>query len=166
MQVSWGQPPWLPKDIIKGCHLITGLPEIPPEKSFGYMQSSARVRSMEGAGYCGYISQEEVLNAAQRLGDENIPCDAITLDVSWSGNYGSTPEKVYDWTFCSSRFPEPTKMIEELKRMGFRLCVTQWPYIKRCFPDFSEPLFEPDIEGKKLTIELLHLETIEMIEIQ
>lgn len=126
-----------PSEIIKGYHRITGKPEVPPEWSFGFMQSSAAVKKQDGADLFGYKSTKEVINVAKRLRKEKIPCEGITLDTPWSGNYYKSKE-IYNWEFSKRYFPEPEKMATKLKEMGFRLCVTLWPYVMEYFPDFKE----------------------------
>jgi alpha-glucosidase len=100
------------RDIIEGYTWLTGRPKLPPLWSLGYQQCRY-----------SYYPDKEVLNVAQTFRDKQFPCDVIYLDIHYMDNY-----KVFTWN--PERFPEPKKMIDELKSKGFHLAVIIDPGLK------------------------------------
>jgi alpha-D-xyloside xylohydrolase len=92
---------------------LTGRGQTPPAWTFGYWQSKI-----------SYTSAAETLDIAQRLRAARIPCDVIHLDTFWFER---------DWycnlEFARERFPDPAAYFAELRRLGFRVCLWQLPYI-------------------------------------
>jgi alpha-glucosidase len=110
--------------IIKSYTSLTGRMEMPPLWSLGYQQSRY-----------SYYPDKEVLNIAKTFRDKKIPSDVIYLDIHYMDAY-----KVFTWH--PERFPEPKKMIDELKAMGFHLVVIVDPGIKmeKGYPSYEEGL--------------------------
>jgi len=100
------------RNIIEGYTWLTGRPKLPPLWSLGYQQCRY-----------SYYPDKEVLNVAQTFRDKKFPCDVIYLDIHYMDNY-----KVFTWN--PERFPEPKKMIDELKNNGFHLAVIIDPGLK------------------------------------
>ena len=77
-------------------------------------------------------TQDEILSMARYFKNSNIPCDIIGLEPGWQTH-------AYPCTFVwSDRFPEPGKMIDELKEMGIHLNLWQNAF---CHKD--SPIHEP-----------------------
>jgi len=75
----------------------------------------------------GYHSQEETTNTIDKFQDEEIPVDAIILDLFWfgkemKGNMGS-------FEFEKDSFPNPKKMIADLKEKGVKTILISEPFI-------------------------------------
>lgn len=126
-----------PREIIKKYHDITGKPEIPPFWSFGLWMSR-----------CFYWDQEEVLNVAREIRKRKIPCDVINLDGrAWLRHGYQT-----DFQWDLERFPDPQNLIYELKKLGFKVCLWENPYISEKSPLFKEAenlgYFLKDKEGR------------------
>lgn len=103
-----------PKEIIKKYHKITGKPEIPPFWAFGLWMSR-----------CFYWNQEQVLEVAKEIRRRKIPCDVINLDGrAWLRHGYQT-----DFQWDLDRYPDPQYLISELKKLGFRICLWENPYI-------------------------------------
>jgi len=101
------------KEILSQYTDITGKGVVPPKWSFGYWQSKI-----------SYKSAEEVLEIANKLREAEIPCDVIHLDTHWF------KEDWYcDLEFDKERFPDPEKFLDDLKQLGFKVCLWQLPYI-------------------------------------
>ena len=100
------------RNIIEGYTWLTGRPKLPSLWSLGYQQCRY-----------SYYPDKEVLNVAQTFRDKKFPCDVIYLDIHYMDNY-----KVFTWN--PERFPEPKKMIDELKKEGFHLAVIIDPGLK------------------------------------
>jgi alpha-glucosidase len=99
-------------EIIEQYTLLTGRMELPPMWSLGTQQCRY-----------SYYPDSEVVNLARTFRDKKIPADVIYLDIHYMDEY-----KVF--TFHPERFPEPEKMIADLKSMGFHTAVILDPGIK------------------------------------
>lgn len=91
---------------------LTGTPELPPFWTFGYQQSK-----------WSYWPESRVRELADDFRQKEIPCDAIYLDIDYMDDY-----RVFTWD--EERFPDPQKMIDELKEQGFRTIVMIDPGVK------------------------------------
>lgn len=101
-----------PKDILAAYTNIVGRPEMPPLWSFGTWQSRIT-----------YFSQEEGLSVAKKLRDLRIPTDVIHFDTGWFG-----VDWQCDYQFAKDRFKNPEKMLSQMKKDGFHVCLWQLPY--------------------------------------
>ncbi|GHU79830.1 alpha-xylosidase [Clostridia bacterium] len=101
-----------PKQVLGSYTSLTGRSPVPPVWSFGLWMSRIT-----------YKSEEEVRAVAAKLREYRIPCDVIHLDTGWFEN-----DWRCDYEFSVSRFEDAKKMIEDLKRDGFRICLWQLPY--------------------------------------
>ncbi len=81
---------------------ITGMPFLPPLWSIGYHQSR-----------WSYRSQKRVLELAERFRAEDVPCDAIHLDIHHMDKY-----KVFTWD--KRNFADPKGMNESLEKLGIK----------------------------------------------
>ena len=101
-----------PKEILDEYTTLTGKSPMPPLWSFGLWMSR-----------CTYNAEQQVRDVAAKLRENRIPCDVIHLDTGWFET---------DWRcnyeFSTSRFPDPQKMIADLKRDGFHISLWQLPY--------------------------------------
>ena len=92
-----------PKQVVEAYAWLTGTPPLPPLWSLGFHQSRY-----------SYMSQERVLEIANRLRADRIPSDAIYLDIDFQ-------EKNRPFTINSTAFPDFKKMVAELKAKDFHL---------------------------------------------
>lgn len=99
-------------DIISEYTALTGRMPLPPLWSLGYQQNRY-----------SYYPDTEVKRIAQTLREKKIPADGITLDIHYMDNY-----KLFTWN--KERFPDPKKMIADLKAEGFRTTLIVDPGIK------------------------------------
>lgn len=90
-----------PAEILDRYTELTGRPFLPPVWSLGFQQSR-----------WSYKTQERVLEIAGRFRKEDLPCDAIYLDIHYMQNY-----RVFTWH--DRRFPHPEEMNRKLREMGF-----------------------------------------------
>jgi alpha-D-xyloside xylohydrolase len=114
-----------PKEILSEYTALTGRSAMPPLWSFGLWM-----------GRESYYSEDEVRDVAKKLRDHRIPSDVVHLDVGWF----EVPHRC-DFKFSESRFPDPAKMISDLKDQGFRLSLWQLPYLNP-----KNPLHWPAIQ--------------------
>ncbi len=99
-------------DIITAYTALTGRMKMPPLWSLGYQQNRY-----------SYYPETEVLRIAQTLREKKIPADGITLDIHYMDQY-----KVFTWD--KDRFPDPGRMTDKLRELGFKLTVIVDPGIK------------------------------------
>ena len=101
-----------PKDILNEYTSITGKAQMPPLWSFGTWMSRI-----------SYFSQEEGMGIAKKLRENKIPADVIHFDTGWFQT-----DWQCDYIFDPTRFPNPQKMISNLKNDGFHISLWQLPY--------------------------------------
>jgi len=99
-------------DIITSYTSLTGRMKMPPMWSLGYQQNRY-----------SYYPETEVMRIAQTLREKKLPSDGITLDIHYMDKY-----KVFTWD--KSRFPDPKRMTDKLKSMGFKITVIVDPGVK------------------------------------
>ena len=101
------------KSIIESFTWLTGRMSMPPLWSLGFQQCRY-----------SYYPTFEVINAAKMFRDKDIPCDVLYLDIHYMDAY-----KVFTWH--PERFPDPKKMMADLKEDGFNMVVILDPGIKK-----------------------------------
>lgn len=99
-------------EIITSYTHLTGRMQMPPLWGLGYQQCRY-----------SYYPDHEVYNVAKTFREKRIPADAVVLDIHYMDNY-----KIFSWD--SDRFPDPERMIKDLKEQGFNLVVMCDPGIK------------------------------------
>lgn len=110
-----------PKEILGEFTSLVGRPECPPLWSFGLWQSRI-----------SYFTEKEGREVAGKLRDLKIPSDVIHFDTGWF-----EVDWQCDYKF-SSNFKDATKMLKDLKKMGFHTCLWQLPYFTPKNPYFNE----------------------------
>ncbi len=101
-----------PADILDAYTDITGKPSMPPLWSFGLWMSRI-----------SYFSEKEGREVAAKLRENKIPSDVLHFDTGWFET-----DWRCDYKFSKSRFDDPEKMIADLKKQGFHICLWQLPY--------------------------------------
>ncbi|MEM1322758.1 MAG: glycoside hydrolase family 31 protein [Bacteroidota bacterium] len=91
---------------------LTGTPDLPPLWALGFHQCR-----------WSYYPESRVMELAQQFRNQNIPCDAIYLDIDYMDGY-----RCFTWD--NNHFPDPQKMISRLRNKGFRTVVMIDPGIK------------------------------------
>lgn len=99
-------------DVVENYSKLTGTLKLPRKDFLGYQQCR-----------WSYNDVKEVLEIANNMRKNEIPCDVIYLDIDYMENY-----KVF--TFDTIRFKEFKKMAMELHKKGFKLVVIIDPGIK------------------------------------
>lgn len=67
------------------------------------------------------ITQERIVGMAREIRSRQYPCSVLTIDDRWESAYG-------DLEF-SADFPEPRRMIEDLRSLGFRVVLWVTPFV-------------------------------------
>lgn len=91
---------------------LTGKPEMPPMWALGYHQCK-----------WSYYPEKEVRDVCGKMRELDIPCDAIYLDIDYMDGF-----RCFTWD--NEKFPDPKKMISDLKEDGFKTIVIIDPGIK------------------------------------
>ncbi|QST00782.1 glycoside hydrolase family 31 protein [Pontibacillus sp. ALD_SL1] len=107
-----------PKEVIEQYTHITGRMPLPPKWAIGYHQSRY-----------SYESEEEVRALANTFKEKGIPLDVIYLDIHYMNEY-----RVF--TFDKDRFPNPKKLVQDLKEEGIRIVPIVDPGVKKD-PEYS-----------------------------
>ncbi|MFC4094690.1 glycoside hydrolase family 31 protein [Euzebyella saccharophila] len=98
--------------VVRAYSNITGVPELPPLWALGYHQSK-----------WSYFPESNVKDIAKQFRDLKIPCDAIYLDIDYMDGF-----RCFTWD--KNKFPDPKKMIKDLKKDGFKTVAMIDPGIK------------------------------------
>ncbi len=89
------------------------MPELPPKWALGYHQSK-----------WSYYPESKVWELAATFRSKAIPCDVIHLDIDYMKGF-----RCFTWD--EERFPDPARMIEQLRQHGFKIVVIIDPGIKK-----------------------------------
>ncbi len=99
-------------EVIQQYTQLTGLAQLPPIWALGYHQCR-----------WSYFPESRVLEVAEQFRKEEIPCDAIYLDIDYMEDF-----KCFTWN--KTYFPNPREKTNRLKSMGFQTVVMIDPGIK------------------------------------
>ena len=91
---------------------LTGRTPMPPMWSLGNQQSRY-----------SYMDEAEVREVASSFRERDIPCDVIYLDIHYMDGY-----RVFTWD--RERFPDPEKLVSDLREQGFRVVTIVDPGVK------------------------------------
>ena len=91
------------KEIVRDFRRMTGRCYIPPKWAFGYGQSR-----------WSYYSADEVRQIVKKHRENNLPLDAVYLDIDYMDNYK-------DFTVNGEAFPEFAEFVREMKQQHIHL---------------------------------------------
>lgn len=100
------------KDVVKGYTYLTGTAPMPQMWTLGYHQSR-----------WGYKCEADVRRIAEKMRENQLPCDAIHLDIDYMDSY-----KVF--TVDDTRFPDMKGLSNDLSEMGIHLVTIIDPGVK------------------------------------
>ncbi len=115
-----------PQKVLEGYSNLTGRTPLPPIWALGNQQSR-----------WSYFPEKRVKEIASGYRKHRIPADVIYLDIDYMDEY-----RVFTWD--KERFPDPKRMISELREDGFRTVLIIDPGIK------VDPNYSTYAEGRKL----------------
>ena len=108
--------------LIKCYCQITGFAPALPPWSLGIILSKAY-----------YKDADEILSVAKEVRRRHMPCDVITFDGrAWQD---TDTRFAFDWD--ATRYPDPAKVIDELKQLDFKICMWEYPLISMAHPWFD-----------------------------
>lgn len=102
---------------------LTGRAPVPPDWSLGLILSKAY-----------YRDAEEILGVAREVRRRGLPVETITFD----GRAWQDTDTRFAFEWCPRRYPDPRPVLAELKALGFRICVWEYPLISVRNPWFAE----------------------------
>ena len=111
---------------IKDYTWLTGRMEMPPLWSLGYQQCRY-----------SYMSRQQLLDIANRMRQDSIPCDVIYCDIDYMNGY-----RIFTWN--PATYPHPKTLTDSLKAMGMHLVTIIDPGIK-----IDSNGYRPYTEGMK-----------------
>lgn len=114
-----------PKEVLDRYTELTGRTPMPPVWSLGNQQCR-----------WSYETEEEVRDIARQFRERDIPCDVIFLDIDYMDGY-----RVFTWNKDS--FPNPEKLMADLREQGFRVVTIVDPGVKT---DEDYPVY---VEGRR-----------------
>jgi oligosaccharide 4-alpha-D-glucosyltransferase len=95
---------------------VTGTQPLPPRWAFGNFASRF-----------GYKTEQQVRDVVERFEKEAIPLDSVIIDLYWFGNDIKGFMGNLEWD--REAFPEPEKMIRDLKQKGIQTILITEPFI-------------------------------------
>jgi alpha-glucosidase len=101
-----------PKTIVRDYTELTGRTPLPPMWALGNQQSR-----------WSYTPESRVREVARGFRESKIPADVIYLDIDYMDGF-----RVFTWNH--ERFPDPPRLISDLKAEGFRVVVIIDPGVK------------------------------------
>lgn len=101
-----------PKKVLADYTDLTGRAPLPPVWALGYQQSR-----------WSYYPEARIRKLAADFRAQRVPADVIYLDIDYMDGY-----RIFTWD--KSRFPDPSKMLADLRAQGFRTVVIIDPGIK------------------------------------
>ena len=104
------------EDLVSNYTDLTGKQPMPARWTLGNFSSRF-----------GYHTQEEVEKTINRFQTDGIPVDAIILDLYWFGKEVKGTMGNLDWD--KDQFPNPEKMIADLKAKGVKTVLITEPFI-------------------------------------
>lgn len=112
-----------PADVIAAYHSLTGKPENVPLWSLGAWISRAY-----------YKNEADIMATAQEIRDRKFPADVITFDGrAWQ----DTPTR-FHFNFDPSRYPDPKRVIDNLKALDYKICCWEYPIVSINHPQYAE----------------------------
>lgn len=111
-----------PAEIEENYGRTTGTVPMMPEYAMGFWQCKLR-----------YQTQEELLDVAREYKQRGLPLSVIVIDFFHWPKQG-------EWKFDLEYWPNPQKMVQELKEMGVELMVSIWPTVDKMSENYEEML--------------------------
>ncbi|WP_198320032.1 TIM-barrel domain-containing protein [Alteromonas mediterranea] len=103
-------------ETVQSTVAVTGKQPLPPRWLLGNFASRF-----------GYKSQDEVMNVVDAFNKQDIPVDAVVLDLYWFGK--DIKGHMGNLSWDTATFPEPEKMISELREQDVKTVLITEPFI-------------------------------------
>lgn len=104
------------EDLLDQYTNLTGKQPLPPLWAFGNFSSRF-----------GYHSEKEVKETVNKFIEDDIPLDAVVIDIYWFGK--DIKGHMGNLSFLKDSFPTPYKMIDDFKKKGVKTILVTEPFI-------------------------------------
>ena len=84
----------------------------------------------------GYRSQKETVETIQKFRDENIPVDAVIIDLYWFGK--EIQGTLGNFEFDKETFPQPQKMVDDLRKNDVETILITEPFVLKTSKKWDE----------------------------
>lgn len=101
-----------PTDVLRQYTELTGRMPLPPRWALGYGQSR-----------WSYFPEEQLREIATQFRARRIPCDHLWLDIDYMDGY-----RIFTWS--PSRYPDPARLLTDLRNQGFKTVTIIDPGVK------------------------------------
>jgi alpha-glucosidase len=101
-----------PKQVVSRFTELVGRIALPPRWALGYVQSRY-----------SYYPESTVRFIAENFRHREIPCDGLFLDIDFMDGY-----RIFTWD--KTRFPDPKRMMSDLRQQGFHTIAIVDPMVK------------------------------------
>lgn len=122
------------KELIENYVKLTGFQPLIPRWALGNFSSRF-----------GYHSQKEIIETIDTFIEEEIPVDAVILDLYWFGK--EMKGTMGNFEFEKDSFPNPKRMISDLKEKGVNTILITEPFVLTTSKNWNNAV-EKDILGK------------------
>jgi alpha-D-xyloside xylohydrolase len=109
-------------EVISGYRKLTGQAPLYPKWAYGFFQSKER-----------YGSQDEILGVVNEFRQRQVPLDCIVQD--W---YYWNPQKWGSHSMDRSRYPDPTKMTDDIHNKNAKIIISVWAKFDSTSTNYSE----------------------------
>ncbi|MEN8076467.1 glycoside hydrolase family 31 protein [Clostridioides difficile] len=100
------------KEVVSEYTELTGRTPLPQLWTLGYQQCR-----------WSYAPKERLMEVAKAFREKDIPCDTLYLDIDYMDGY-----RVFTWD--NNKFDNPKEILNELKKMGFKVVTIIDPGVK------------------------------------
>ena len=104
------------ENIVGNYTLLTGRQPLPPRWAFGNFSSRF-----------GYHSRKEVEETIEKFREEEIPVDAVIIDLFWFGH--EIKGTMGNLAFVTDSFPQPKEMMQDLAEDGVKTILVTEPFV-------------------------------------
>ncbi|BAQ57590.1 alpha-glucosidase [Lactobacillus acetotolerans] len=114
------------KEVVSNYTYLTGRVPLPQKWTLGYQQSR----------WSYSVSQKEVQQIADKLRENDLPCDVIHLDIDYMDGYRA-------FTWRKDNYQDPKKFVQKMRKEGFRIMPIIDPGVKL---DKNYPIYQEGIK--------------------
>jgi oligosaccharide 4-alpha-D-glucosyltransferase len=115
-----------PDEILRHYTDLVGRQSIPGRWVFGNLMSRY-----------GYRSEAQLMGTVAKMKEEKFPVDGVILDLFWFGDSIRNTMGNLDWV-DDEKWPEPEKMIADLKDQGIKTVLITEPYVVMGSKNYGE----------------------------
>ncbi|KAI9329321.1 glycosyl hydrolases family 31-domain-containing protein [Obelidium mucronatum] len=117
------------ENVIERYTGLVGRPAMPPKYALGYLASAM--------GYAESENAQELIAELPRLCRKwNIPCDLLHLSSGYTVDESTGARNVFTWN--KKRFPDPEKLIKDLRKEGIRISANVKPWLLSQHPKYQQ----------------------------